>query len=70
MRIPQSELDTTAAGGGHLEVLHWLRIDCPWSQWTRRWMCVFAAEGRHMHVLQWLREHGRVVQVDPSLTAC
>ncbi|WZN63709.1 putative ankyrin repeat protein [Chloropicon roscoffensis] len=51
------ELDyQAAAGGGHLEVLKWLRRSedppCPWSDQT----CRDAAEGGHLEVLKWLRD--------------
>ena len=45
----------SAAGGGHLEVLQWLRAnDCPWVMNT----CSRAVEGRHLEVLQWARANG------------
>ncbi|KAJ1414439.1 hypothetical protein B484DRAFT_165660 [Ochromonadaceae sp. CCMP2298] len=44
----------SAAKGGHLHVLQWLRAQdppCPWDQLT----CGLAAKGGHLHVLRWLR---------------
>ena len=46
---------SSAAEGGHLEVLQWARAnDCPWDGWT----CAYAASGGHLEVLQWARENG------------
>jgi len=51
----------SAAGGGHLLVLQWLREqDCPWGSIVGgdNTCCASAAEGGHLEVLQWVREHG------------
>lgn len=46
---------SSAARGGHLEVLQWLRsIGCPWDSYT----CSSAANGGHLDVLTWARENG------------
>jgi len=48
----------SAAGGGHLKLLKWLRRpdkkegQCPWDEWT----CAYAAKGGHLEVLKWLRQ--------------
>ena len=48
-------LCTSAAKGGQLEVLEWLREnECPWDEET----CTEAASGGHLEVLQWARENG------------
>jgi len=52
---PWDETSYAAAGGGHLEVLKWARVqlhNCPFDRWT----CASAAEGGHLDVLKWLRE--------------
>jgi len=47
---------SSAAMGGHLEVLQWLRTEeeCDWDENT----CTEAAKNGHLHVLAWAREHG------------
>lgn len=46
-----------AAGGGHLEVLQWLRENqVPWDAST----CSMAARGGHLELLKWARENGCV----------
>jgi hypothetical protein len=48
-------LCTSAAKGGQLEVLEWLREnDCPWDEET----CWAAAKGGQLEALQWARENG------------
>ena len=48
-------MPVSAAYGGHLAVLTWLRAnDCPWDEDV----CAFAASNGHLEVLQWAREHG------------
>ena len=48
-------LCTSAAKGGQLEVLEWLREnECPWDKNT----CEEAAYSGHLEVLQWARENG------------
>ncbi|QDZ23487.1 hypothetical protein HOP50_10g60260 [Chloropicon primus] len=43
-----------AAGGGHIDVLEWLRSGgCEFDDCT----CAAAARGGHLHILQWLRSH-------------
>jgi hypothetical protein len=58
----QKNTCASAAGGGHLEVLRWLRRrDCPWDPLNPnggRDCCAYAAEGGHLEVLQWARGHG------------
>jgi len=45
---------SSAAEGGHLAVLRWLReIGCPWDAHT----CARAAQGGHLEVLKWARRH-------------
>jgi hypothetical protein len=45
----------SAARGGQMDVVQWLRAEgCPWS----RQMCGKAVEGGHLEVLQWVRERG------------
>ena len=46
---------SSAAGGGHLEVLQWARANgCEWDAAT----CSAAAEEGHLEVLQWARANG------------
>ena len=46
---------SSAAEGGHLEVLQWARANgCEWNAIT----CKSAAEGGHLEVLQWARANG------------
>ena len=47
---------SSAALGGHLEVLKWLReqMGCPWDEST----CGAAARGGHLEVLEWAVTHG------------
>jgi hypothetical protein len=48
-----------AAGGGHLEVLQWLRANgCPWPLPWDIHPCSAAAGGGHLAVLQWERDNG------------
>jgi hypothetical protein len=50
----------TAAEGGHLEGLQWVRqYDCPWDSHT----CIFAARSGQLEVLQWVREHDATGEV-------
>ena len=45
----------SAAGGGHLELLKWLREnDAPWDEGVY----TNAASGGHSEVLKWARENG------------
>ena len=45
----------SAAGGGNLELVRWLRGEgCPWVWET----CSYAVENGHVEVLRWLRENG------------
>ena len=45
----------SAAEGGHLVVLKWLRANgCPWNEYT----CTSAAKGGHLDVLKWARANG------------
>ena len=46
---------TTAARGGHLEVLEWARQQQPPCAWGTS-VCEAAARGGHLEVLQWLRQ--------------
>ena len=49
------ETCTSAASGGHLEVLQWLRVNgCPWNHRT----CAFAAQGGHSKLLPWAHANG------------
>ena len=53
-RAVQKHECSAAAGGGHLEVLKWLRAQdppCPWDEST----CTAAAAGGHLEVLKFLR---------------
>jgi len=44
-----------AAGGGHLEMLKWLRSEgCPWDEY----ICNAAAYCGHLEMLEWLRSEG------------
>jgi hypothetical protein len=44
----------TAAQGGHLDMLQWLRLhDCPWHAST----CAYAALAGHLEALKWAWEH-------------
>lgn len=46
----------SAAGGGHLEILQWLRnnpIICPWDEST-----CYEAAGGHLEILKWARANG------------
>ena len=46
---------SSAAEGGHLEVLKWLRSQgCPWDESA----CAYAAEGGHLDVLEWAIDTG------------
>ena len=46
---------SSAALGGHLEVLQWARANgCPWNVDT----CSYAAKGGHLETLQWARANG------------
>jgi hypothetical protein len=50
----REELCEVVAGGGHLEVLQWMRGQtppCPWGAGS----CAAAALGGHLEVLQWMR---------------
>ena len=48
-------LCASAAEGGQLKVLQWLREnECPWDEKT----CEYAAKGGHLEVLKWARENG------------
>jgi hypothetical protein len=52
-----------AAGGGHLDVLHWARAHgCPWDADT----CQDAARGGHLAVLQWARAQTPPGQRQPA----
>ena len=45
---------SSAAAGGHLEVLKWARErDCPWDKFT----CEYAAYDGHLEVLKWAWEN-------------
>ena len=46
---------TSAAEGGHLERLQWLRANgCPWNKWT----CINATKGGHDAIVQWAKANG------------
>ena len=46
---------TSAAYGGHLHVLQWLReYGCDWDYTT----CLLAAKSGHVELLRWARENG------------
>jgi hypothetical protein len=46
---------SSAASGGHLAVLQWLRANaCPWNEYT----CSEAAANGHLQLLQWARANG------------
>ncbi|QDZ22927.1 hypothetical protein A3770_09p54450 [Chloropicon primus] len=47
-----TEAATGAAGGGHLELLEWLRSE---GHGFNVWTCSYAARGGHLDVLKWLR---------------
>ena len=52
--IPDWNMCSRAAKGGHLETLKWLRAQDPpfgWSEYT----CSSAAKGGHLETLKWLR---------------
>ena len=54
-RTFHAQLCTSAAGGGWLEALQWLRANgCDWDAET----CAWAARGGHLGVLQWARANG------------
>ena len=55
LRLGRTDLCLSAAYGGQLEVLQWLRAEgCPWSYGT----CKHAVEQGHVEVLRWARENG------------
>jgi len=54
-RLDKTEVCTTAAKGGHFDVLKWLRENgCPWDLGT----CMMVVNGDHLDVLKWLHENG------------
>ncbi|CAN0303301.1 unnamed protein product, partial [Ectocarpus sp. 6 AP-2014] len=54
--IGETDICSTAAKNGHLDVLQWAKINgCPWDEEA----CLVADEGGHLEVLQWARSNGR-----------